>query len=146
MKRLTREYVLKAIKDNTLDTVQITNSGQAADYAQAFYGDDMTIYESVFILLLNQRGNTIGWAKISQGGLTCSIVDKRIICKYAIDALATGVILVHNHPSGSLRPSQEDKACARGLKEALKLLDVTLRDSIILTEDGSYSLYDNGDM
>ena len=67
-----------------------------------------TIYESVFILLLNRHNNTIGYAKISQGGVTGTVIDVKIIAKYIIDSLASGLILAHNHPSGNTRASSED--------------------------------------
>lgn len=71
----------------------------------------------MFIILVNRRMNTIGYAKISQGGISGSVVDIRIICKYAIESLCSGVILVHNHPSGILRPSKQDEEVALNLKK-----------------------------
>lgn len=145
MKKLTREFVLKTIKDGTMPAVKCTTSKAAADYARAFYGDDIEIYESTFIILLNHASNTIGWAKISQGGVASTIVDVKIVCKYAIDALASGVIFVHNHPSGVLRSSVMDDNLTRKLKEALAICDVRLLDSIILAPDGAYYSYNDND-
>lgn len=144
MKRLDREFILKTIKKNEINAVNVCTSVKAAEYARAFYSDDLTIYESAFIILLNRRNNTIGWAKIGQGGLDATVVDKRIVCKYAIDSLASGVIFVHNHPSGNLQPSPADLSLSKELKEALGILGVRLLDSIIITEDNYYSLHDNG--
>lgn len=144
MKKLTREYVLKTIKNGEMPAVKCTTSQAAADYARAFYGDDMDIYESAFIILLNKANNTTGWAKISQGGTAGTVVDVKIVCKYAIEALASGVIFVHNHPSGNLNSSVQDESITRRLKEALALLDVRLLDSIILSSDSYYSFNDNG--
>ncbi|MBR6641010.1 MAG: JAB domain-containing protein, partial [Clostridia bacterium] len=109
-----------------------------------FYFDDINIYESFFIILLNRANKVIGWAKISQGGVCNTIVDKKIICKYAIDTLANGVILVHNHPSGSLIPSREDMQITADVQQALKTLDVKVLDHIILTEKSFYSFSDEG--
>lgn len=144
MKRLDREFILKTIKKNEINAVNVCTSAKAAEYARAFYSDDLTIYESAFIILLNRRNNTIGWAKIGQGGLDATVVDKRIVCKYAIDSLASGVIFVHNHPSGNLQPSPADLSLSKELKEALGILGVRLLDSIIITEDNYCSLHDNG--
>ena len=144
MKKLTREFILKAVSDNSQPAVKVAGSKDAADYARAFYADDINIYESAFIILLNQAHNTIGWAKISQGGVAGTIVDIKIVCKYAIDSLATSVIFVHNHPSGTLSPSLQDISLARRLKEALKILHVQFLDSIIITAGGSYSMAENG--
>ena len=146
MKKLTREFILKAVRDNSQPAVKVRTSQDAADYARAFYSDDIDIYESAFIILLNRAHNTIGWAKISQGGVAGTMVDIKIVCKYAIDSLASGVIFVHNHPSGNLKPSVQDIQLAKRLKEALKILDVCLLDSVIITSESSYSMNDNGNL
>lgn len=147
MKRLDREFILKAVKNTEgkgQGAVKITEAKNAEDYARKFYSDDLVIYESAFIILLNRQNNTIGWAKIGQGGIAGVMVDVKLVCKYAIDALASGVIFVHNHPSGVLRPSAQDDTMTRQLKEALKILDVKLLDSMIITENGCYSYMNEG--
>lgn len=144
MKKLTREFILKTVKDNSQVAVKVTDATIAQEYARAFYGDDMLIFESAFIILLNRANNTIGWAKISQGGISATVVDVKIICKFAIDALASGVIFVHNHPSGNLAPSIPDINLVKNIEMALKTLDIKLLDSIILTETDFYSFKDNG--
>lgn len=124
--------------------VKIDSPRKAADFIRQFYGDDIEIYESFFILLLNQANQTIGYAKISQGGITGTMVDLRIVAKYAVDALATSVILAHNHPSGNLNPSQLDIALTKKAVEGLRLLDIGVFDHIILTADGYCSLSNEG--
>ena len=114
-----------------------------ANYLRQFFGDDLLIFESVFILLLNQSNTSIGYAKISQGGVCSTIVDIKIICKYVVDSLAQGIILCHNHPSGNLQPSQADINVTNKLKEALVHFDTKLVDHIILTENDHYSFVDN---
>ena len=94
---------------------------------------------------MSNANKTIGYAKISQGGITGSVVDVRIVCKYAIDSLAVGVIVAHNHPSGTLKPSQSDLDITKKLSTALKTLDVVLLDHVILTADGFYSMKNKGD-
>src|SRR5690606_14241693 len=108
--------------------VKITSSKDSAEYIRNFYSDDLTIFESFFLLLLNNQNNTIGYVKISQGGTCETVVDIKIICKYAIETLSAAVILCHNHPSGALTPSQSDKAITNKLKEALKLFDIRILD------------------
>lgn len=145
MKKLSHEFILKTKKDGEMPAVKCNSSQAAADYARAFYSDDIEIYESTFIILLNRANNTIGWAKISQGGTAGTVVDVKIVCKYAIDALASGVIFVHNHPSGNLTPSTQDDVLTRKLKDALAICDVRLYDSIVLIPNGTYYSYnDNG--
>jgi DNA repair protein RadC len=138
-------YELKKIQTN-FPCKKIHDSRTAADFIKQFYGDDIEIFESVFILLLNNANTTIGYAKISQGGITGTVVDNRIVCKYAIESLACGVIIAHNHPSGSLNPSNSDIEVTKKLKNALKTLDINLLDHLILTSDDFYSLMDNGNM
>ena len=125
---------------------KITSPDQAANFIRRFYFDDMEIFESFFILLLNQGNKTIGYAKISQGGISGTVVDVRIIAKYAIEALATSVILAHNHPSGNLTPSQADITITEKIKAGLKILDIKVFDHIILTADSFYSMENNNEI
>ena len=135
------EYKLKAVKKD-FKRAKITSSIDASQYARQFYHDDISIYESAFVLLTNRSNNTVGFAKISQGGIAGTVVDIKLVLKYAIENLASGIIFFHNHPSGNLMPSNEDRMLSVRIKEAAKLMDVTLIDSIILTEDGYYSFAD----
>ena len=125
---------------------KITSPDQAANFIRRFYFDDMEIFESFFILLLNQANKTIGYAKISQGGISGTVVDVRIIAKYAIEALATSVILAHNHPSGNLTPSQADITITEKIKAGLKILDIKVFDHLILTADSFYSMENNNEI
>lgn len=125
-------------------SVQIKNSKEAADFIRQFYSDDIEIFESAFVLLLNRASKTIAYAKISQGGVTGTVIDPKIVLKYAIDSLASGIILAHNHPSGNLSPSKSDIDITVKIREAAKLCDIILSDHIILTADSYYSLADNG--
>lgn len=135
------EYKLKAVKKD-FKRAKITSSIDASQYARQFYHDDISIYESAFVLLTNRSNNTVGFAKISQGGIAGTVVDIKLVLKYAIENLASGIIFFHNHPSGNLMPSNEDRMLSVRIKEAAKLMDVTLIDSIILTEDSYYSFAD----
>lgn len=136
-------FELKANKSE-FESVQITNSKQAAEFIRQFYGDDISIYESFFILLLNRTNKTIGYAKISQGGTAGTVVDFKIIAKYAIDSLASSIILAHNHPSNSTTPSESDKKLTSKIKKGLELLEIYVADHIILTEDSYLSFGDEG--
>lgn len=136
------EYTIKATRQD-FDQKTITKPEDAQSYARKFYKDDIMVYESVFIMLLDRSNKVIGYAKISQGGVCSTVVDVKIVAKYAVDALASSVILVHNHPSGNCTPSENDKMLAKRMKKALEYLDVAFLDSIIITEDGYYSLSDN---
>lgn len=138
-------YELKKLQTD-FPKEKITGSKAAADFIRQFYGDDIEVFESVFILLLNIASNTIAYAKISQGGISGTVVDVRIVAKYAVESLATSIILAHNHPSGQLKPSSQDINITKKVKNALELLDIKVLDHIILTAEGYYSLADNGEV
>lgn len=123
---------------------KITCSKDAYDYMKNFWFEDINIFESVFILLLNRNNITTSYVKISQGGIVGSVIDIKLIAKYAIDDLASTVILAHNHPSGNTQPSKADSDITHKIKDALKLLDVNLADHIIITPYGYTSFSDDG--
>jgi DNA repair protein RadC len=124
--------------------IKIEDATDAAEFIKQFYQGDIEIYESFFLLLLNINNQTIGYAKISQGGVASTVVDVKIIAKYVVDSLATGIILAHNHPSGNLNPSSSDISITSKVKEAMKLFDVQVVDHIIVTADSFYSFANNG--
>ncbi len=99
----------------------------------------LNVYEELNVLLLNNNNEVIGYYQHTKGGVNQTLVDIELICAMAIKALAKGVIVAHNHPSGNLMPSTADKAFTSRLKEALKLFEITLLDSIIITKDSYFS-------
>ena len=133
------------IKSNVTDIpkVKITNSETAYDYIRQFYSDDLEIYESSFILLLNRASDVIGYAKISQGGVAGTVIDIKIVLKYVIDTLASSFIIAHNHPSGNTNSSSQDDALTKKLKSICDLVDCTMLDHLIITTDSYYSYADN---
>ncbi|KAB2915443.1 MAG: JAB domain-containing protein [Bacteroidetes bacterium] len=102
------------------------------------------MHEEFWILLLNQGLKIIGERQVSEGGMTSTAVDARKIFRLAIDEGAASIALAHNHPSGSLKPSNEDILLTNRLKEAGKLLDVKVIDHVIVAETGFYSFADEG--
>ncbi|MBD79474.1 MAG: hypothetical protein CL840_11195 [Crocinitomicaceae bacterium] len=99
-------------------------------------------YEEFWILLLNRGNKVIKLEKISTGGITGTVADTKIILKSAVDHMASSIILVHNHPSGNCQPSQSDISITKKIKEAGKLLDVSVIDHIIIAENNYYSFAD----
>lgn len=138
-------FELKSVQTD-FPRVQIGSSTKAADFIRQFYADDIFIFESSFVLLLNNAMETIGFAKISQGGITSTVVDVRLIAHYAISSLATSIVLAHNHPSGICKPSEQDIKLTKSIKEGLKLLEISVLDHVILTGNSFYSLADNGEI
>lgn len=132
------EITLKRTKRD-FKRVKITSADDVSKFARQFYFDDLTIYESFFLILLNSANNTIGYVKISQGGINGTIADPQLIAKYAIETLAKGVILIHNHPSGSTKPSKSDKEVTQKIKSTLNIFDCTVLDHVILTETDFFS-------
>ncbi|WP_298546646.1 JAB domain-containing protein [uncultured Parabacteroides sp.] len=114
------EYKLSANKCE-FEQKKIMSSSDVYDYAKQFYFDDLLIYESSFIILTNRANSVLGYAKISQGGVAGAFVDVKIVAKYAIESLCEGVFFIHNHPSGNVKPSIEDRKITDKLKKALSL-------------------------
>ena len=139
---MTPELSIKKTKTD-FPKVKITTSKDAEQFIRQFYSDDIGIYESFFILLLNRGGYTTAFAKISQGGPAGTVVDVKIIAKYIADTLAHGIILAHNHPSGNTTPSPQDKQITERIKEVAKIFETEVLDHIILTEESYYSFADN---
>ncbi len=101
-------------------------------------------FEEFWILLLNRGSKLIKKIKISSGGVNAVLADPRLIFKHAIENLASVIILVHNHPSGNLQPSREDLNITKKLQEGAKLLDVSVPDHLIITQEGYFSFADEG--
>ena len=125
---------------------RVTSSIEAAKLLkQAFNPNTIQCQEEFNVLYLDQNNQIKGIYKMSRGGITSTIADTRLILSVALKCLATGIILSHNHPSGNLTPSENDKVLTKKLKEACKVLDITLLDHIIVTaHDGYYSFADEG--
>jgi len=139
----TPQFTLKKIQSD-FPQQKIHTPQDAAKFIRQFYSDDIEIWESVFLLMLNRNNVTTGFAKISQGGTAGTVIDVKIIAKYAVESLASGVILAHNHPSGNLNPSKQDIEITKKIKDGLKLLDIELCDHIILTATNHTSLQAEG--
>ncbi len=101
-------------------------------------------YESFYIMLLNQANKVIKTERISDGGITSTLVDPKKIFKKAIDKYASGIILAHNHPSGQLKPSENDIALTKKLQNGAKLLDISIIDHIIVGDGKYFSFADEG--
>lgn len=101
-------------------------------------------YEEFWVLMLN-RGNKVTYKRcISQGGLAATVVDVKLLLKRAIDCLASGIILVHNHPSGNNRPSGEDDKLTQRIKKGAEYLDIKVLDHVIIAGSKYYSYNDEG--
>ncbi len=125
-----------------LNRKQISSSSDVFELFQPILSD--LPYEEFWVLLLNRSNKIIDKVKISQGGLTGTIIDVRLILKHAIERLSTSIILCHNHPSGNLQPSDSDCKITEKIKEAGNYLDLPVVDHIIVCNSSYFSFADEG--
>lgn len=104
------------------------------------------LQEEVKVVLLNRANIVIGIYDLSKGGITGCIVDIKLILSVALKALTSHVILVHNHPSGNLKPSEADKRITNKLFKACEIVEITLLDHLIISKDSYLSFKDEGFM
>jgi DNA repair protein RadC len=120
----------------------VSSSSDIAHFLQTKLKD---YRHEVFAVLFLNRANKINHFEIvSEGGITGTVADPRIILRKALEEDAVNIILCHNHPSGSLKPSRADEQLTAKIKEAARFLDITVLDHIIVSEDGYYSFADEG--
>ncbi len=145
-KAITLLTALELGKRRNSEDVLINNAiHSSGDANEIFYPIMCDLpYEEFWILLLSRSNSIICKQKISQGGISGTVTDVRLILKSAIDNMASGLILAHNHPSGNLKPSEQDIALTQKLKEAAKLMDINVLDHIIVTNSKYYSFADEG--
>ncbi|MFO7844015.1 MAG: DNA repair protein RadC [Bacteroidales bacterium] len=127
-----------------IEKKKITQSHDVFEFFQPLVGD--LPHEEFWILLLNRSNRIIENKKISQGGVSGTVIDVKIILKYAIENLASSIILCHNHPSGNKNPSQADNAITKKLVDAGSLLDIKVLDHIIIADTEFYSYADEGNL
>jgi len=125
-----------------LDKPVIKTSSDIARYLQARLQDHR--HEVFAVLFLNRANKMNHFEIISEGGITGTVADPRIILRRAIEEDAISIILCHNHPSGSLKPSKADEQLTEKIKAAAQLLDISVMDHIIVSESGYYSFADEG--
>lgn len=119
---------------------QVTSSQDIYNYMRPFLED--LNHEEFYLLLLNRANKIIKKILISKGGIAGAVVDIRLIFKPAMMNLASGIVVVHNHPSGSLKPSKQDISITNKIKEAGNFLDVKLLDHLIISQTGYFSFND----
>jgi len=121
---------------------KITGSKDATDFFQPLLGD--LNHEEFWVMLLN-RGNKIqDTFMVSQGGVSGTVIDVRLILKKAIQQLASSIILCHNHPSGTMQASDADLKITTKIKEAAKVMDIAVLDHIIIGQSNYLSFADEG--
>lgn len=124
---------------------KISRSKDVEDVLRQYWNEDtLELHEQFKILLLNRTHRVIGIYEVSSGGLSGTVADPKLIFGCALKAVASEIILAHNHPSGALQPSQADIELTKKLNHAGKLLEIQVLDHIILTSEAYYSFADEG--
>jgi DNA repair protein RadC len=120
----------------------VSTSRDLANHLQSLFQDHSR--EIFAVAFLNQANKINHIEVVSEGGITGTIADPRIILKKALEENAVSLVLCHNHPSGSLKPSRQDEEITRKIKEAAKYFDIKVLDHIIVSDSGYFSFADEG--
>lgn len=126
--------------EEALNKKKITSSASVFELMQPIIGE--LPHEEFWIVYLNNSNKVIQKHQLSKGGITGTMVDVRLVLKTALEVGATGIILAHNHPSGTLKPSEADKQLTTKLSVAAKSLDIKVLDHLIITEKAYFSFAD----
>ncbi len=108
--------------------------------------DTFELQEEFVVVCLNTSLEVLGWVKLHTGGIDSSPVDPRLVFGVALQTASSAIVVAHNHPSGNLEPSREDRLLTRRLYEGSKLLGIRLLDHVILGPDGWYSFATAGQL
>lgn len=127
--------------EEALKVDKITSSTDAFEILQPIMGE--LEHEEFWILYLNNSNKVLQKSQLSKGGITGTLVDVRIIMKQTLELGAVGLILAHNHPSGTLKPSKADKQITQKIKRASESLDIKVLDHLIITQKDYFSFADN---
>jgi len=145
-KKPPKVRIIYSRKDEPEDRKKVSSSRDVFRCLQKIWSSQIETREEMFVLLLNRNNEILGYHQLSMGGITGTVADIRLLFATAIQSLATSIIIAHNHPSGKLKPSDADLQLTQKVKEAGKLLDISLLDHLIVTKSAYYSFADEGDL
>ena len=126
------------------EMLKVTCSKDAEKILRSIWSNDISYRESFYALYLNRANKVLGYQLISIGGIFGTVVDPKCIYQAALKASCVSLIIAHNHPSGNSESSDADIKITKKLKDAGKLLDITLLDHLILTPEVYISMADEG--
>lgn len=136
---------IRLVKEKTdIPRRRVVTSSAVYEFALLMYEGDIELFESFYVIFLNRANCIVSYTKLSQGGISGTVVDSRIMMKYCVETLASGIILVHNHPSGNVQPSEADIALTNKIKKISDIMDISLLDHLIVTTTNYFSFADNG--
>jgi DNA repair protein RadC len=131
---------------NEVGVMNVRTITSSEDVVNIFSALGTLPHEEFWVLYLSSGGKVIDRAKVSQGGVSGTVVDYKLIVKRAVELLSTSIILVHNHPSGVARPSEDDVTVTDRVRQAAALFDIKVIDHIIISSGGHYSFAAQGMM
>ncbi|MRI00868.1 DNA repair protein [Kriegella sp. EG-1] len=131
-------------KPQKVSVVSYNNSSMLYEMVRANWNaDTIELQEEVKVILLNRNNQLLGVYELAKGGVSGAFVDVKLLLSVALKCVASNIVLVHNHPSGNLKPSKADIALTEKVKKASKQVDMVLLDHLIVTKDDYYSFADN---
>ena len=129
-------------QSEALENGQVKGSKDAANFLRPEIGD--LAHEEFWVLFLNRQNKVVDKQRLSQGGMTGTVIDVRLVLKLALEKHATSLIFGHNHPSGNVNPSNEDIKITKKIKDAALLMDINTLDHVIIADSKYYSFADEG--
>lgn len=137
--------LLVSYSPHIVSAQKISNSRESHSLITNYWNlDIIEMLEEVKVILLNKANKVLGIFDLSKGGICSSIIDVKIVLSIALKTLASGIIIVHNHPSGNLAPSKADIDITQKLKSACKIIEIVLLDHLIISKEDYFSFADDG--
>ena len=122
------------------DSFKILDPSDVVDFMRKRLKDDLLYREVMYAIYLNNSNRVKGVFRASEGGVSGTVFDQKVILGIALKSLSSGLILVHNHPSGNTKPSKADIKITEMIKRACEYMDIRFLDHIIITEDNYKSI------
>lgn len=144
MKDMNKIKVVCEVSEDYKTKIKISSSKDIYDNIKPFFDDVINYKERMAVICINKANHIIGYNVLSEGGVSGTTVDVKIIMQHAILTNSSNIILIHNHPSGNLKASNADIMITKKVSEACKVMDITLLDHLIITDESFYSFADNG--
>ena len=144
MEKVAEVQLTYKTKVKPSERAKVQSSISAVDILRPFYGDDIEYIEKMYVIYLNRANKVLGVNLLSSGGTSQTVCDPKMIFQGAILANASAIILSHNHPSGTLKPSEADINLTKKIKQGCELFDIALLDHVIVTPEHYFSFADEG--
>lgn len=144
-RNLTRVRLVKE-QDNELEDIRIKSPAQIFDNFYLLFGDQLQTRERFFCVFLDTKNSPITYYELGTGGIAWCSYDIKLLFCAGLLSLASSVVIMHNHPSGNLTPSEQDINITKKIKKAGELIEIKLIDHVIFTKNDYYSFLENGVM